>query len=795
MTPDQKAALAAARALVAIGIPVFIAQPAKAANGGWDPAGGTGGTGYWLPKRWETFTPSTRGIEAWRPGMALCAVMGHGLDLIDADPRNGFDPRALNGTMPIVYASAATPSGGFHGFVSSLGVRSRDAVLPGVDIKAGVGGEGHGFAFIAPTLKLSKTTGEIKEYRWVEAPDPDKMKTMSGDHSGRKLADIVNAVHGGKRNEQDQNEQSTEAREWMVAATIPRGKRYPWLRSYAGWLREKNVRLGEARDLMRQRWGACEQPVDYPMPWEDAEALLGDIYTRYAPGESTGGTAETGAPAEWQDPTPLGVSYPPPLPVDACGPILGPLVEEVGRALQVPTDLVINMALSVIATAAQGRWAVRVNPDWTEILSISSTSVAASGERKSPILSIMSTDLGDIEKGLREAAAPNVKWRAEQIKLAEDRVSDARKAARKGDQGKEYELQMELEYLEGLTPLHLPRLIADDATPEALLRVLADQDGTIGVLSAEPGFFATLAGRYTNGIANLDGVLKATSGEPIRVDRVGRDPLLIERPCLTVSVCIQPGLLEQLGKSPELRHAGFLARFLYVMPAPMVGKRIVSIKSTSPIKKAFQDYLSINIRSLATYAYSLKQLTQLTELELSPAAVKTLDTFRTTLEPRLHPQTGNLATIADWGSKLPGAAARIAAALTLLSDPHSKLIEEDVMADAIRLADAYIPHAVAVLDGIRGHSDGLDQARDVLGLIQRRGWETFSVRDVTRLLANTGWVKNHKGKATDIVTEQLELLTDYGHIRPIPEEERQGAGRKPSPRFEVNPIHLRKETP
>jgi hypothetical protein len=38
--------------------------------------------------------------------------MGHGLDLVDIDPRNGGDPAALDGKMPISYGCAATPSGG-----------------------------------------------------------------------------------------------------------------------------------------------------------------------------------------------------------------------------------------------------------------------------------------------------------------------------------------------------------------------------------------------------------------------------------------------------------------------------------------------------------------------------------------------------------------------------------------------------------------------------------------------------------------------------------------------------------
>jgi len=71
----------------------------------------------------------------------------------------------------------------------------------------------------------------------------------------------------------------------MVTTPIPVGSRYPWLRSYAGWLRHHGIRHAEAETMMRRRWEACEQPADYPMPWADAQALLADMFGRYPAGD------------------------------------------------------------------------------------------------------------------------------------------------------------------------------------------------------------------------------------------------------------------------------------------------------------------------------------------------------------------------------------------------------------------------------------------------------------------------------------------------------------------------------
>ena len=159
LTPEQTSALETARALIAAGVPVFVAFP--------DPGSDTG---YRLPQAWQRAEPDPAWVDAWRPGMALCAVMGRGLDLIDLDPRNGGDFEALrtSGLLPTVLGQARTPSGGVHLFVASLGAGSHDNVLPGVDVKGGLpDGTSRGFAFIAPTVRVSKVDGQPGTYGWV----------------------------------------------------------------------------------------------------------------------------------------------------------------------------------------------------------------------------------------------------------------------------------------------------------------------------------------------------------------------------------------------------------------------------------------------------------------------------------------------------------------------------------------------------------------------------------------------------------------------------------------------------
>jgi hypothetical protein len=182
----DRAAYTAARELLAAGVPLFIATRDASRK-----------EGYKLPYQWERQPVSFDVLAAWRPGDALAAVMGHALDLIDIDPRNGGSIQALDGAVPTVLAAASTPSGGRHLFVLGLGTGSHDNIVPGVDVKGGrQDGTGRGFAWIAPTVRISKVTGQPCSYSWSMPPSADLIGecAAAGDGNGERLAELVLAA-------------------------------------------------------------------------------------------------------------------------------------------------------------------------------------------------------------------------------------------------------------------------------------------------------------------------------------------------------------------------------------------------------------------------------------------------------------------------------------------------------------------------------------------------------------------------------------------------------------------------
>ncbi len=216
--PEVAEALDVARALARVGVPIFLAVPACDDTGQWIPDGGHNACGYWLPPGWHKVAADPAVLDRWRPGTAVAAVMGHAVDGLDVDPRHGGHQSAAGlqaaGAWPRSLGRQTTPSGGWHDLVNSLRVRSRDDVLPGLDVKAGHDGAGHGFLFLAPTVKLSKSTGELGNYRWTLAPMLDELD--SDDDSGHTLAARIAALRAAE--DAEDTEVSHDAHDVMSTA-------------------------------------------------------------------------------------------------------------------------------------------------------------------------------------------------------------------------------------------------------------------------------------------------------------------------------------------------------------------------------------------------------------------------------------------------------------------------------------------------------------------------------------------------------------------------------------------------
>jgi replicative DNA helicase len=467
-------------------------------------------------------------------------------------------------------------------------------------------------------------------------------------------------------------------------------------------------------------------------------------------GELAATTAVTAGERGWIPPIPLGtVGTPPAFPVEVLPGWLGDQVAAVATATQTPPDLAGMLALAVLAAVAGGAVGVEPRPGWHEPLCLFVAVGMDAGARKSSVFAAMTRPLAEFERQQLAAALPAITETATRRRIADQAAAAAEAAASKA--------------------------------PEALAGLLATY-GRIALLSPEGDVFDQMAGRYNQASGpNLGVYLKGHAGDLLKVDRRGRAPEYVERPCLTIGLTVQPEVLRGLAERPGFRGRGLLARFLYSLPASLVGRRQ---PGAPPVPPAVADRYAVELQAQAA-SLTLLAGQDPTVLTLDPAAGELLLGFEQELEPRLAAGSGDLAHLAGWAAKLAGATCRLAALLHLarhLRDGWTQPIGADTFAGAVRLASYLIEHAQAVFD-LMGADPQVDDARRLLDWITRTGRSQFTRRD-----AHQAAPRGRFPKATDL-DPALRLLEEHGWLRRVDADPvGPKGGRPPSPRFLVNPL-------
>lgn len=482
----------------------------------------------------------------------------------------------------------------------------------------------------------------------------------------------------------------------------------------------------------------------------------------------------------WSEPIPLGRHGGlPGFPVDALPGWLADMVVALAEFTQTDRSMAGSVALSVLAACAGGRLDVEIQPGWREPANLYVVVVAAPGERKSPVQAALTAPLRVAEAAITEQATGAV---TEQKALKDIAVKAAERARAKaataeGAMRDEQSADAVAAALaaEAITVPELPRLLADDATPEALASLMAANHGKIAVISDEGGIFDMLAGRYS-AVPNLDVFLKGHNGSPMRVDRKGRAPEYIDRPALTLALMVQPAVLRAVGDNATFRGRGLLARILFALPPSRVGSRNVR---PSPVPIAVTGRYAEMVTALAR---GLAEWSDPAVVPLSTDAHEAMIQAAQDIEDRLRPG-GGLDGFADWANKLTGTTVRIAGLLHIARHPQDgwrRTLDRACMDDAVRLARFYTAHYQAAIDTM-GVDQATEDARHLLGIIGRYDSGTFTIRDLFSRVARTRFKK-----VADL-NPALNLLDDHGWIARKSDPERSGPGRKPSPSYAINP--------
>jgi putative DNA primase/helicase len=270
---------------------------------------------------------------------------------------------------------------------------------------------------------------------------------------------------------------------------------------------------------------------------------------------------------DWPEPEPLGGELPTVRAFDTAllPEALRPLVVDTAERMQVPLDY--PAVVSVLALAGVTNRRARIQPktqdtSWIVIPNLWGGIVAPPGLMKSPVISIMTQPLTQIEAA----------WRSEyEIELIsynqQKELADLRHSAWK-EQVKANEKKGKKAPARPDNPLTAPvsrRLITQDATPEKLHELLRDNPAGMLVIRDElSGLLATLDRPGREGERGF--FLSAWNGDTsYTMDRIGRGSIYVEACCVSMLGGIQPArlrsylLTDALADGPQ--NDGLLQRF------------------------------------------------------------------------------------------------------------------------------------------------------------------------------------------------------------------------------------------
>jgi hypothetical protein len=478
--------------------------------------------------------------------------------------------------------------------------------------------------------------------------------------------------------------------------------------------------------------------------------------------------------SQWEKPEPLEKKIQlPDFPVDCLPKTIKDYVKAVSESTATPVDMCAIASLAVISGTVQGKYKIRGKPGYFEPLNLYALIIANPAERKSAVIRAMTKHIHKYEREENKKRQSDIDRQRIELNAKEQQI---KKWENKNLVDEAIELKEECRELEEYQVKPL-RLIADDVTPEALTSLLADNKGRLSVISAEGGLFDTLAGKYSNTVS-IDTILKAHSGDPIRVDRRGRQTEYIPEPTLTVLLAVQENVIRGMFDNGVFIGRGLNARFLYCKPKSPIGTRAYNTNPVPEYIESNYERLLINLLELPEndeeHPYILK---------LSEEAYQLTESFFTLIEERLIKDLENMC---DWAGKLQGAMLRISGVLHCMDIDNlyeNRLVSKETVINAIEIACYFLEHAKLAYQ-IMGVDEEIEQAKFVLRKLELKPQKEYKTNEI--LLMS----RNSVIKVTRDLEPILEILIEHGYLYKIKPADENRVGRKSSIIYKLNPVYF-----
>lgn len=463
-------------------------------------------------------------------------------------------------------------------------------------------------------------------------------------------------------------------------------------------------------------------------------------------------------------------SFPAALLPDSCAR----LVEAVAASLPVPVDYAACALLGAASAALVGRVAIQPRQGHTEPVQLYLCLGGESGTNKSgpmrlfiaPLEQWLTQQRKDVLRRNRDKAME----RDVLVQQASQRNTDIQKRLALHHQAEEIVDDPE------------PEVIMTDATPESLARRMKRQGGC-GILYTDEGAFINILAGATygkqGGATNLDTVLKGFDGGRVYIERVGAECIDIERAHLSITVGMQPSIIERMTGDANLADRGFPQRVLFFLPEPLIGVKLQGLPMIP--QEDMEAWSRLLIHLAAT------RRGQCAILPMTKRAQTVYEQHRQDMADRVLGDMGGSRAMQAWARKAHGKTARLALLLALLEDPDAAIVEESHVRSAVAMMnDYFIPHMKKAFGG------GASLSPDAMALLDvLRDAAQFSQADLLHRVSGQKKYKGNGGKAH--FQEVLQELAAGGYIRQA-EAESTGRGRKPSPLWEVHPALWQKRS-
>lgn len=475
-------------------------------------------------------------------------------------------------------------------------------------------------------------------------------------------------------------------------------------------------------------------------------------------------------PIIWHKPIPLQVEDIPDFPLDALPEVISNWASSVSEETQTPVDLAAIDALGCAAAAVGGNVELHIEGQHREALALWLTSVLGSGEGKSLPLKVAAKPIRDAEKRLIDDHKEVVKRIVSERRKIESQIKQASK-------DKNIDLKSLEAQLDELAIPPSPQLTGSDITPEALGTTLFQQDGRLAIISAEGDFFEQATGRYSRGTPNIDTALKAWDAEDVDITRKGGTREYIPGPVLNMVLSIQPAVIADLSRKPQIRGKGFLARCLMAQPKSSTGKRDWMKRKVVPIDPDYYKTIEalIGIPPLERPKRDAPRMPRLARL--NQEAITLFKIYRQWIETELC-DGGLFAEIPDWANKLAGQSARIATVLHLAERASRNgrglqgldfVLGPEDLARGIKIGIYFAEHAIKIF-GDLGSDRRTQAAKKVLTRIEKLA-EGNTDPEIIAVSRADIWatVKGSRGtiQTSEDLTAALDLLVDHEMVKAI----------------------------